>query len=165
MGLNPSSPLSLTTMSGSLRALLSPPLSYYGCCIYLKRCAAVGPLIREWRSVDLSFQLWLHTSDRLPGALSSSPTVRPHALTHTRTRLDPPPRAGRLRPALTLEMRRRVNSRSIMLQYRASAIAACRRRNADIERSMSRSQLHRVYFKRGVQPKFGVQNEKCGVQD
>ena len=24
---------------------------------------------------------------------------------------------------------------------------------------------HRVYFKRGVQPKCGVQNEKCGVQD
>jgi len=23
----------------------------------------------------------------------------------------------------------------------------------------------RVYFKRGVQPKCGVQNEKCGVQD
>ena len=23
----------------------------------------------------------------------------------------------------------------------------------------------RVYFKRGVQPKYGVKNEKCGVQD
>ena len=27
-------------------------------------------------------------------------------------------------------------------------------------------QIHgRVYFKRGVQPKCGVQNENCGVQD
>jgi len=25
--------------------------------------------------------------------------------------------------------------------------------------------LSRVYFKRGVQPKYGVQDEKCGVQD
>jgi len=31
--------------------------------------------------------------------------------------------------------------------------------------TMAQYSLFRVYFKRGVQPKCGVQNEKCGVQD
>ena len=45
-------------------------------------------------------------------------------------------------------------------------------RDDSIKRGLSRhavslcmSVCHRVYFKRGVQPKCGVQNEKCGVQD
>jgi len=29
----------------------------------------------------------------------------------------------------------------------------------------ARGREFRVYFKRGFQPKYGVQNEKCGVQD
>ena len=31
--------------------------------------------------------------------------------------------------------------------------------------NITRRRLVRVYFKRGVQPKYGVQDEKCGVQD